>query len=148
MKRLSKEKCNGTLEGATLSSETGFIKIQFKKEEWNLESFDEKISTFSKDISKGKLILTLKETDLSYMYELKFEEKIEIKEEVKMTTTNIFEKDIITFLINNGPSSAKRISEYFNKNITTTKLTLYSLVDKGLVKTEGTIKNKKYFVKE
>ena len=41
MKRLSKEKCNGTLEGATLSSETGFIKIQFKKEEWNLESFDE-----------------------------------------------------------------------------------------------------------
>ena len=93
MKRLSKEKCNGTLEGATLSSETGFIKIQFKKEEWNLESFDEKISTFSKDISKGKLILTLKETDLSYMYELKFEEKIEIKEEVKMTTTNIFEKE-------------------------------------------------------
>ena len=93
MKRLSKEKCNGTLEGAALSSETGFIKIQFKKEEWNLESFDEKISTFSKDISKGKLILTLKETDLSYMYELKFEEKIEIKEEVKMTTTNIFEKE-------------------------------------------------------
>lgn len=93
MKRLSKEKCSGTLEGATLSSETGFIKIQFKKEEWNLESFDEKISTFSKDISKGKLILTLKETDLSYMYELKFEEKIEIKEEVKMTTTNIFEKE-------------------------------------------------------
>ena len=38
-------------------------------------------------------------------------------------------------------------SEYFNKNITTTKLTLYSLVDKGLVKTEGTIKNKKYFNK-
>ena len=27
------------------------------------------------------------------MYELKFEEKIEIKEEVKMTTTNIFEKE-------------------------------------------------------
>ena len=70
------------------------------------------------------------------------------KEKNKSIETNIFEKDIITFLINNGPSSAKRISEYFNKNITTTKLTLYSLVDKGLVKTEGTIKNKKYFVKE
>ena len=56
-------------------------------------SLNKKISTFSKDISKGKLILTLKETDLSYMYELKFEEKIEIKEEVKMTITNIFEKE-------------------------------------------------------
>lgn len=56
------------------------------------------------------------------------------------------EEDIVKYLENNGPSSAKQISEYLGKNITTIKLNLYSLVDKKIVSTSGTIKDKKYYL--
>ena len=56
------------------------------------------------------------------------------------------EKQIIDYLKDNGPSSAKKISEYLSKNITTIKLSLYGLVDKNIVKTSGTIKDKRYYL--
>ena len=66
-----------------------------------------------------------------------------IKNDDKMTP---LEENIISFLQNNGISSAKEISSYLNKNITTIKTTLYKLVDLGIVHTSGTIKDKKYFL--
>ena len=57
------------------------------------------------------------------------------------------EIDILKYLENNGVSSAKEISQYLNKNITTIKLALYSLVEKKLIDSSGTIKDKRYFVK-
>lgn len=56
-------------------------------------------------------------------------------------------KEIISFLKENGQSSAKMIATYLNKNITTIKLELYKLVDSGTLSTSGTIKDKVYFLK-
>lgn len=56
------------------------------------------------------------------------------------------EHDILNYLRDNTPRSAKEISEYLNKNITTVKLSLYDLVDKSYISTSGTIRDKKYFL--
>lgn len=61
-------------------------------------------------------------------------------------TLNRTEKDVVDYLRANGPSSAKEISSYFNKNITTIKLSLYALLDKKIISSSGTIKDKKYFI--
>lgn len=55
------------------------------------------------------------------------------------------EQDILNFVIDNGPSSAKEISQRLQNNITTIKLRLYHLVELGLINTSGTIKDKRYF---
>ena len=57
------------------------------------------------------------------------------------------QEKIIECLENNSEMSAKEISEYLSKNITTIKMSLYDLVDKNIVKSTGTIKNKKYSIK-
>ena len=57
------------------------------------------------------------------------------------------ESDIIQYLNESGPSSAKNISERLGKNITTIKLSLYSLMKISLISSSGTVKDKKYFVK-
>lgn len=56
------------------------------------------------------------------------------------------ECDIVDYLRINGLSSAKQISEALDKNITTIKLNLYSLVDKKIISSSGTIKDKKYYI--
>ena len=63
-------------------------------------------------------------------------------------TLTKLETEIVKYLENNGVCSAKEISEELNKNITTIKLNLYSLVDKQIVESSGTIKDKKYFIKK
>lgn len=93
MKRISKTKCNGTLEGVILSSENGFVRVEFKRSEWRLNEADGKTSIYSKELEDKQIILKIKETGLSFMYELTFENKKEIKEEIKMKTTNIFEQE-------------------------------------------------------
>ena len=57
------------------------------------------------------------------------------------------QEKIIECLENNSEMSAKEISEYLSKNITTIKMSLYDLVDKNIVKSTGTIKNKRYSIK-
>ena len=57
------------------------------------------------------------------------------------------ESDIVQYLNENGPSSAKNISEKLEKNITTVKLSLYSLMKMSLIFSTGTIKDKKYFTR-
>ena len=69
------------------------------------------------------------------------------KKPLKTNGLTKLEEDIIVYLKDNDKLSAKEISNYLNKNITTIKLTLYSLVDKGIVSSSGTIKDKKYFIK-
>ena len=60
-------------------------------------------------------------------------------------TLNELEKQIMSYLSDGEPRSAKEISAYVGKNITTVKLSLYKLCDEGLVNASGTIKDKRYF---
>ena len=57
------------------------------------------------------------------------------------------QEKIIECLENNSEMSAKEISDYLSKNVTTIKMSLYDLVDKNIVKSTGTIKNKRYSLK-
>ena len=58
---------------------------------------------------------------------------------------SVLEKNIVNYVTSNGPCGAKEISVYLKKNITTVKLSLYHLVDLNILKTSGTIKDKKYY---
>ena len=55
------------------------------------------------------------------------------------------EKQVLTFIINNGPSKVIEISNALGFSITTIKNILYKLVDDGLISSSGTIKDKRYF---
>ena len=57
------------------------------------------------------------------------------------------EKQVLTYITNNGPSKAIEVSNALNFSVTTVKNILYKLVDKNLISSSGTIKDKKYFIK-
>ena len=62
------------------------------------------------------------------------------------TTYSLNEKKIITFLSNSDKVKAKDIALAVGLSLSTVKGILYKLVRCGVVSTEGTIKDKKYFI--
>lgn len=56
------------------------------------------------------------------------------------------EKQVLTYISNNGPSKAIDISNALNFGLTTVKKILYKLVDENLIISTGTIKDKKYHI--
>jgi len=69
--------------------------------------------------------------------------KLLLKNDTKITEK---EKQVLTFIINNGPSKVIEISNALGFSITTTKNILRKLVGDDLISSSGTIKDKRYFV--
>lgn len=73
------------------------------------------------------------------------------KSDTKLTLNNtkysINEKKIITFLLNGDKVKAKDIAFAIDLSVSSVKKCLYKLVSDGIVKSVGTIKDKKYFIK-
>ena len=72
------------------------------------------------------------------------------KDDIKPTLNNTKysgnEKKVITFLSNSEKVKAKDIANAIGLSVSTVKVILYKLVDEKVVSTEGTIKDKKYFI--
>ena len=83
-------------------------------------------------------------THLIINFSVKTVTKNDTKNDTKITEK---EKQILTFIINNGPSKVIEISNALGFSITTIKNILYKLVDDDLVSSSGTIKDKRYFAK-
>lgn len=81
---------------------------------------------------------------LSVVFSVKTINKDDTKNDTKITEK---EKQVLTFIINNGPSKAIDISKALGFGITTIKTILYKLVDDDLISSSGTIKDKRYFIK-
>ena len=73
------------------------------------------------------------------MFSVIFSVKTVIKNDTKITEK---EKQILTFIINNGPSKVIEISNALSFSITTIKNILYKLVGDDLISSSGTIKDK------
>ena len=56
------------------------------------------------------------------------------------------EKNILSFLLNNGKCKAKDIASSLGFDLSTTKTIFYRLVDAGLISSMGTVKDKRYFL--
>ena len=78
------------------------------------------------------------------MFSVIFSVKTVTRNDTKITEK---EKQVLTFIINNGPSKAIDISKALGFGITTIKTILYKLVDDDLISSSGTIKDKRYFIK-
>lgn len=74
------------------------------------------------------------------MFSVIFSAKTVTKKDTKIT-----EKQVLTFIINNGPSKVIEISNALGFSITTIKNILYKLVGDDLIPSSGTIKDKRYF---
>ncbi len=60
-------------------------------------------------------------------------------------TLKLQEKQVLTFIIKNGPSKVIEISNALGFGITTIKNILYKLVGDDLISSSGTIKDKRCF---
>jgi DNA-binding MarR family transcriptional regulator len=72
-----------------------------------------------------------------------FSVKTVTKNDTKITEK---EKQILIFIINNGPSKVIEISNALGFSGTTIKNILYKLVGDDLISSSGTIKDNRYFV--
>ena len=72
--------------------------------------------------------------------------KLNTKHSINDTIYSLNEKKIITFLSNTDKVKAKDIALAVGLSLSTVKGILYKLVRDGVVSTEGTIKDKKYFI--
>ncbi len=70
-----------------------------------------------------------------------------VKAEKKEPELTEKERKILSYLLSRGESKAKDISIYLGYSVSTVKQNLYRLMDKGLVQSDGSIKNRRYFLK-
>ena len=81
-------------------------------------------------------------THLIINFSVKTVTKNDTKNDTKITEK---EKQVLTFIINNGPSKVIEISNALGFSVTTIKNILYKLVGDDLISSSGTIKDKRYF---
>jgi len=77
------------------------------------------------------------------LFSVIFSVKTATKNDTKNTEK---EKQILTFIINNGLAKVIEMSNALGFSITTIKNILYKLVGDDLISSSGTIKDKRYFV--
>lgn len=71
----------------------------------------------------------------------------EIEPEKKQPNLTEKERMILSYLLSHGESKAKDISANFGYSVSTAKQNLYRLMNKGLVQSKGSIKNRRYSFK-